>query len=317
MRLDNKFFRKFAKFTATLSNNAPMSKFVSLWRCIQGHLNFHLSSTSITIHGIDTLDASEVLRNVADKRTIAKFTLRDLLYQIRLESNAPLFLQLSQRPTGEVDAVIPNTPGAKTMAEKMKVQIATWCHFHWKDTNPGAEKFYCKLSDRAFNQVLHHKISLCTWDAGTKVVTSPRAMTEMAAIAEFEQQDWVQQLTGGGSTSNVPARQHVDPNVAFPFEDDFPIGTILGANTNAKQSFLTANEAVEIQDNKDKVSILTTKTIADNQSEVVVGSRVASGSNPVVGPTTKSTQTETASRGSTDPASAGLAGRVAGGPVGE
>ena len=78
------------------------------------------------------------------------------------------------------------------MAEKMKVQVAAWCHFYWRDTNPAAEKFYCKLSNRAFNQVLCHKISACTWDSGTKVVTSPRAQTEMAAIAEFEQQDWVQ-----------------------------------------------------------------------------------------------------------------------------
>jgi hypothetical protein len=58
MQLNNKFFGKFSKFTATLGNNAPMSNCVSLCRCIQGHLNFHLSSTSITIHGIDTLDAS-------------------------------------------------------------------------------------------------------------------------------------------------------------------------------------------------------------------------------------------------------------------
>ncbi len=75
MHLDNKFFRKFAMFTATLDNNAPMSNCVSLCRCIQGHLNFHLSSTSITIHGIDSLDASEILQNAADKKTIAKFTL--------------------------------------------------------------------------------------------------------------------------------------------------------------------------------------------------------------------------------------------------
>ncbi len=127
----------------------------------------------------------------------------------------------------------------------------------------------------------------------------------------------MQQLTGGGSTSNVPARQHVDPNMAFPFEDDFSIGTIHEANANAKQSSPTANEVVEIQDNEDKVSILTTKTIADNQSEVVVGSRVASGSNPVVGPTAESTQTKTASGGSTDPASTGPAGRVARWPVGK
>jgi hypothetical protein len=115
----------------------------------------------------------------------------------------------------------------------------------------------------------------------------------------------------------VPARQHVNPNVAFPFEDNFSIGTIHGANANAKQSSPTANEVVEIQDNEDKVSILTTKTIADNQSKVVVGSRVASGFNSVVSLTAKSTQTKTASGGSTDPASAGLAGRVARGPVGK
>ena len=136
-----------------------MSDCVSLWRCIQGHLNFHLSSTLITIHGIDSLDTSKVLRNAADRTTIAKLTLRDLLYCIRLESKAPLFLQLSQRTTGEVDAVIPNTPEDETMAQKMKVQIAAWCHFYWRDTNPGAERFYRKLSDRAFNQVLRHKIS--------------------------------------------------------------------------------------------------------------------------------------------------------------
>jgi hypothetical protein len=194
LRLDNKFFGKFAKFTATLGSNAPMSDCICLQQCIQGHLNFHLSLTSIMLHGIDALDASEILRNPADKKTITKFTLRDLLYCIKLETKAPLFLQLSQQSTGEVDTVIPNTPKAETMAEQMNVQIAAWCHYYWKETNPGAEQFYQKLSDRAFNQVLCHKISECTWDAKLKVVTSPRAQTKMTAIAEFKQQDWVKQL---------------------------------------------------------------------------------------------------------------------------
>ncbi len=65
LRLENKYFGKFAKFTATLGNNAPMSDCVRLRRCIQGHLNFHLRSTSITINGIDNLDASEILQNPA------------------------------------------------------------------------------------------------------------------------------------------------------------------------------------------------------------------------------------------------------------
>jgi hypothetical protein len=48
MMLDTRFFGKIAKLTDTLGNNAPLSNCTRLQRCIQGHLNFHLSSTSIT-----------------------------------------------------------------------------------------------------------------------------------------------------------------------------------------------------------------------------------------------------------------------------
>ncbi len=130
LRLKNKYFGKFAKFTATLGNNAPMSDCVRLRQCIQGHLNFCLSSTSICINGIDTLDASETLHNPANMKAIRKLTLWDLLYQIKLDNNAPLFLQLSHYSMGEVEAVIPNTPEAELMAKRMNVQIAVWCFFY-------------------------------------------------------------------------------------------------------------------------------------------------------------------------------------------
>jgi hypothetical protein len=138
----------------------------------------------------------------------------------------------------------------------------------------------------------------------------------MAAIAEFKQQDWVQQLTGGGSKTHGAAKQHVDPNVAFPFDDDFSVGTIHGANAT-KSPPPEANEVVEIHNNEDDVSILTTKTRADDQPEVVVGTQAASGSNPVVGPTAAPTNTKTASGGSSDPTSSGPVGGAARGPVGK
>jgi hypothetical protein len=121
--------------------------------------------TCITINGVDVLDDSKIPCNSADKKPIGKFTLQDTLYRIKLESNAPLFLKLSQQSTGEVDVVIPNTPEAELMAKRMNIQIAAWCHFYCKETNPGADRFYHMLSDRAFNQVLLHKINKCTWDS--------------------------------------------------------------------------------------------------------------------------------------------------------
>ncbi len=125
----------------------------------------------------------------------------------------------------------------------------------------------------------------------------------------------MQQLTGGGSKTKGMAKQHVDPNAAFPFDDDFSVGTIHGVNAN-KPPTTKANEVVEINNDEDNVSILTTKTRADNQPEVVVGSRAAPGSNPVVGPAAAPNDTETASRGSSDPTSSGPVGGAAGGPVG-
>jgi hypothetical protein len=111
-----------------------------------------------------------------------------------LENKAPLFLQLGQRSSGKVNAVILNSPEAFLMAEWMNVQIAAWRHYFWKETNPGANRFYRKLSDRVFSQILLHEISKCTWDSSLKAVTSPSAQSEMSAIAEFQQQDWVKLL---------------------------------------------------------------------------------------------------------------------------
>ncbi len=263
MKLEAKYFGKFAKFTGTLGNNAPLSDCTRLRRCIQGHLNYHLSLTSITLNGINMLDAFEFLCNAANGKSIVQLTLRDVLYRITLENKAPLFLQLSQGPSGKVDAIIPNTAKAELLAERMNVQIAAWCHFYWKDSNPEAERFYRKLSDRAFSQVLLHELCDCTWDSKLKAVTSPSTQLEMSAVAEFKQQDWVK-LLSQDSGRRQPTNAHIDPNVAFPFQDEFFVGTIHRANqktsTPGTAAAQTAAEVVEIQDNKDNVSVLTAKT---------------------------------------------------------
>jgi hypothetical protein len=70
MKLDVKYFGKFAKFMGTLGNNAPLSDCTCLHRCIQGHLDYYLILTSITINGINVLDASEYLRDPANGKSI-------------------------------------------------------------------------------------------------------------------------------------------------------------------------------------------------------------------------------------------------------
>jgi hypothetical protein len=123
------------------------------------------------------------------------------------------------------------------------------------------------------------------------------------------------------NSTQQPKKVHVDPNVAFPFQDNFSVGTIHGANAKAPTPSTAAAPSgtvvVKIQDNRDDVCILSAKTASKAQSGVVVGSQVASGSNPISGSTANSTQPGAASGGSGDPASDGPAGGAVGGPRGK
>jgi hypothetical protein len=221
-----------------------------------------------------------------------------MLYRLTLEGGSPLFLQLSQRPLGKVDAVIPNTPEAKTKVERINHQVAAWCINYWKDTNPGRNSFFWKLASKAFCQVLLHEVGNCTWDLTTQTVTSPHAQLEMAAVAAFENQVWVQDILQVTSNS-TKEKAYINPNVAFPFQDDFSVGTIPGANAGTNKC--TPQHAASDKSNKEGVfkildndddndmSVLTSKTqdklvallvqARKQLSGATVGSRVAFSSN--------------------------------------
>jgi hypothetical protein len=69
-----KYFGKFAKLTATLGKDAPLSNCSRLRRCIQGRLNYHLSSTLVAINGIEDLDTSEIVRNPTTGMKVASLS---------------------------------------------------------------------------------------------------------------------------------------------------------------------------------------------------------------------------------------------------
>jgi hypothetical protein len=154
-----------------------------------------------------------------------------------------------------------------------------------------------------------HKVGKCTWDLATQTVTSPHAQSEMAAVVEFENQDWVRDILQTTSTCNK-GKTYANLNVAFPFQDDFLVGTIHGANAGVNKCTLhqvgseqtNSEGAIKILDNEndDNVSILTSKTQDElvallvqarkQLSNSTVGSRAASGSNILPGSSPVATQ---------------------------
>ncbi len=185
------------------------------------------------------------------------------------------------------------------MAKQMNVQIAAWCHFYWKSTNPGGERFYKRLSDQAFNQVMLHKTNKCKWDEKTRLVTSSNSRSELLVVIKFESQDWVKNLAQ--ADANPPKKQFADPNAAFPFQNNFSVGTIHGTNMKPplKDQGAKKAKAIKIADNNDDVSVLTTKTQDKllalllqerRKSKSAIGHWAASRTNSLVsGPTTDAT----------------------------
>jgi hypothetical protein len=331
MGLDAKYFGKFAKLTVTLGKDAPLSNCSRLWRCIQGHLNYHLSSTLVAINRIEDLDASEIVCNPTTGMKVDRVLLCDMLYKIKLLNNSPLFLQLSQCPLGEVNAVISNMAKAKNMAKQINVQVAAWCHYYWRETNKGGERFFKKLAERAFNAHLNHKVSECIWDAAAHVVTSPRSLSEMSAVYKVESLDWVKDIV---HAEHNPTKKHVDPTAVFNFKEDFSVGTIRGKN-NAIHAATTgkgATTAIELSDNNN-VGILMSKMQDDTDALVEqeqcrstrsAGDRVATGSRPsAIGPTADATPAgatglgPVAAEGSQIPLHTGTNGSTVGGPGGQ
>ncbi len=251
----------------------------------------------VTINGIEDLDASEIIFNPTTGMTVARVLLRDMLYKLKLSNKSPLFLQLSQCPSGEVDAIIPNTPEAEIMAKHINVQVAAWCHYYWKDTHKGGERFFKKLAERAFNAHLNHEVSECAWNVTEQVVTSPRSVSEMSAVYEFESLDWVKNIVKANHNST---KKHVDPTTAFNFEEDFSVGIIHGKNDAVRAQTIgkEATEVIELTDDDD-MRVLSSKTQDKlvalvvqewRRSMLAAGTRVATSSrSPAIGHTVDAT----------------------------
>ncbi len=180
---------------------------------------------------------------------------------------------------------------------------------------------------------MSQEINECKWDEKTRSVTSPNLQPKLLAVIKFESQDWVKNLAQ--ADANPPKKQFADPNAAFPFQDNFSVGTIHGTNMKppSKDQGTKKAKAIKIADNNNNVSILTTKTqdkllallLQERQkSKSAIIRRAAFGTNPLVSsPTANATPAgatgtaPVAAEGSQIPPSTGNKGRVNGGLAGK
>jgi hypothetical protein len=108
--------------------------------------------------------------------------------------------------------------------------------------NPGGERFYQKLSNQAFNHVMLHNISECKWDEKSMTVTSPTLQSKLLTVIEFKNQDWVKKLAQADTN---PPKKIVNPNAAFPFQDDFSVSKSPALNGTRPKAIAACTAAAE------------------------------------------------------------------------
>jgi hypothetical protein len=168
---------------------------------------------------------------------------------------------------------------------------------------------------------------------GGDVCDLSNAQSELSVVMEFKNQDWVKNIAQ--ADQHNLKKKHMDPNTAFPFQDDFSVRTIYGKNMAAQSKDQAdgmgtkdANKNIEISDADNDISMLTSKTQDEllallvqerRKSKSAAGNRVASGSMHLVSsltanatPTGATRTAPVAAEGSSIPSSAGTKGRVNG-----
>lgn len=138
----------------------------------------------------------------------------DLRGTCSTSSSSPLYLQLGQCPGGDVNWVIPNTPDAEMMFECMSVHIAAYRANIWVDGG-FADSFTKKLLERGLNAGMVHEIAKCTWDKEERIIKLPTAKLENDTFAEFEQQDWVNELMGITKNNASKKKKYINPQAVF------------------------------------------------------------------------------------------------------
>ena len=148
----------------------------------------------------------------------------------------------------------------------------------------------------------------------------------MSAVYKFESLYWVKNII---QTDHNIKKKHVDPTVAFNFEEGFSIGTIHGKNGGVQVRKISkdVSEAIKVNYNN-KVSLLSSKTqdsltapVVQEQyrSALAAGYQVASSSMPpiigLIADATPAGATGTvpvAAEGSSKPSSTGPDGNIDG-----
>ena len=139
------------------------------------HVNYHSSMTSVGFPGVWDLDKDIPFYNVAHPEQIEGYlSLRVVFYtQLKLEDGHSLIAEIHQEHAmADVEAVIPDTPAAETMALMMEKNIVAYLTYYLEEVGMDTA-FVKELLKESCDPSLFHSAAQCTWDKDKRILITP------------------------------------------------------------------------------------------------------------------------------------------------
>ena len=176
------------------SGEADMSKYdlaaVASWS--KNHINYQANTMYDGVRGILDLDRAFEVHSVTEPdKVVARVTLRSIMYnRIKMEGDLPLFLEIHQgRPMMPVDVVVGNCEEAERMLLMINKNPAAYFYYYMRDNVKWSAEFMEGVVGKVMDPTLVKEVPNCTWDAATKVLTTPQDVAN-AKLAAIEDAAW-------------------------------------------------------------------------------------------------------------------------------
>ena len=212
---------------------------------LAGHIQFHMSTTTHTITGINDLGAIVTITR-PDGEPMGNINTRAILYRQKVDKSK-LILQATQLLNGDVVVVHPNTKEAEQQMEMMCRNFPVFVVKYLSEVMKVPDQYVKKLADRGLDSSKLEELPDCTWsidEEGTFILETPASRASANALDEWEQQSWVLDIEG--LQSNKKTRNFTNPTSAFNFEDGVSINTIHQKNVQFAEGSEEEDEVQEV-----------------------------------------------------------------------
>ena len=216
-----------AHLSACLDVDASPREWKLLHRFNRNNTDFNGSTLLNSVEGLSDPDREVTFTRDNGEQYVE--TVKEIMLDITVDDNMPLFLAMHNRIGGYPELCYPSKDSYVELAERVLEHPAAWLYHVFKDQWTTEEMTEVM---KAFDDDARAEVSSSTFDAETQTVFTSESKEEEDHCASFEAASWRVDMTAVSNNSgSMEDRPNPNAVVSFNFDDGASFGTIHHGST--------------------------------------------------------------------------------------